>query len=117
MDDGKAPSPSRQSRVRKSWSWGWAAAVTSSPPTPSPACSTRGSRYRGCFSLDPMLPVLRRLGGPLNPRRTPRIILAAAEGRLALTADGRARVPRGRKPTVPHDWLTHGYVTPRPAPP
>src|SRR5207247_316759 len=40
-------------------------------------------RYQGCFSLDPVLPVLRSLSVSLGPTRTPRIILAAADNQLA----------------------------------
>jgi Protein of unknown function (DUF1152) len=72
-------------------------------------------RYRGCFALGPILPVLRALGGNLSPTRTPQLILAAAEGRLARTDAGRVVVPRGRKPAVPASWLTTAFVfTPPP---
>ena len=58
-------------------------------------------RYAGCFSLEPILPVLREHSASLSPSRTPRIILAAAAGLLARNRDGRCIVPRGRKPAVP----------------
>ncbi len=67
-------------------------------------------RYRGCFPLDPMLPIFRAFRESLSPIRTPQIILAAAEDRLARTSNGRVVVPRGRKPAVPKDWLTRGFV-------
>jgi hypothetical protein len=67
-------------------------------------------RYRGCFALDPILPTLRAFLGSLGPTRTPQIILAAAEGRLAQTGNGHVVVPRGRKPAVPKHWLTTGFV-------
>jgi hypothetical protein len=67
-------------------------------------------RYAGCFSLDPILPILRSHSTSLSPTRTPRIILAAAEDRLAQGRDGKVIVPRGRKPAVPRDWLLTGFV-------
>jgi hypothetical protein len=75
-------------------------------------------RYRGSFALDPVLPILRSLGEGLNPRRTPQIILAAVEEGLETRGNGRVVVPRGRRPVVPRDWLTRGFVfTPEPLPP
>ena len=65
---------------------------------------------RGCFSLEPILPDLRALSGPLSPVRTARIILAAADGQLESTPDGRLVVPRGRRPAVTAGWLTTGFV-------
>jgi hypothetical protein len=59
-------------------------------------------RYLGCFSLDAALADLRALSEPLTERRTPRIIVAAAEGRLTCDESGRCVVPR--------EWLTHGFV-------
>lgn len=74
-------------------------------------------RYRGCFALDPILPVMRSLSGGLNETRTPRIILRAADGQLAHTGDGRLVVPRGCNPVVPAEWLTHAFVfEPEPLP-
>jgi hypothetical protein len=67
-------------------------------------------RYRGCFLLEPILPVLRSLSGALSPTRTPRVILAAADGALAEGQNGRVVVPRGRRPAVPRGWLTRGFV-------
>jgi hypothetical protein len=72
-------------------------------------------RYLGCFSLEPLLPTLRSLSGPLSPTRTPCLILAAAEGRLERTESGLLVVPRGKRPAVPESWLTHAFVF-RPAP-
>jgi hypothetical protein len=66
-------------------------------------------RYRGCFSLAPVLDVLRRLSATLEARRTPRIILAAADGALPETG-GLVTVPRGSKPRFPASWLTHAFV-------
>jgi hypothetical protein len=66
--------------------------------------------YRGWFTLDPFLPTFGLFRESLSPTRTPQIILAAAEGRLAHTGDGRVVVPRGRKPAVPASWLTTGFV-------
>jgi hypothetical protein len=73
------------------------------------AFTVAGGRYRGCFVLDPVLPILRWLSEGLNPRRTPRIILAAAEERLETRGTDRV-VPRGRRPVVPREWLTRGFV-------
>jgi hypothetical protein len=72
--------------------------------------SAAAGLYRGCFLLAPLLPVLRPLSAPLSPRRTPRIILAAADGELRPNAEGRIIVPRGREPAVPAAWLAHGFV-------
>jgi hypothetical protein len=66
--------------------------------------------YRGCFALEPTFPVLRRQSAGLSSKRTPCIVLAAAEGRLQTDAAGRVVVPRGLKPAVPPDWLLHGFV-------
>ncbi len=67
-------------------------------------------RYRGCFALEPLFDVLRPLSARLNARRTPRIILAAADGELKTSSDGRVGVPRGIKPAVPREWLLHAFV-------
>jgi hypothetical protein len=67
-------------------------------------------RYRGCFALDPLLPILRSLSGGLKESRTPRIILRAADGQLARTSGGRTVVPRGCNPVVPSAWLAHAFV-------
>src|SRR5262249_44820606 len=67
-------------------------------------------RYRGCFALDPLLPILQDFRECLGPTRTPRIILPAAEDQLDHTSNGRVVVPRGRKPAVPRNWLTTGFV-------
>jgi hypothetical protein len=66
-------------------------------------------RYRGCFTLDPLFDVFRAFSGSLGPTRTPQIILATAEGRLA-SADGLVTVPRGKRPRVPKSWLTTAFV-------
>jgi hypothetical protein len=66
--------------------------------------------YAGCFALEPVLAELRKLSESLSSQRTPRIILAAAEGRLECDARGRCVVPRGIQPAVPREWLTHGFV-------
>jgi hypothetical protein len=68
------------------------------------------NRYRGCFALGPLFPVLRSLSTGLNARRTPRIILAAAAGELKSNSDGIVGVPRGIKPVVPREWLLHAFV-------
>jgi hypothetical protein len=65
--------------------------------------------YRGCFSLEPVLDVMRELSAPLSPQRTPRIILSAAAGELKGDGD-LVTVPRGRKPVVPRAWLLRGFV-------
>ncbi len=67
-------------------------------------------RYAGCFSLGPALAELRALSEPLTSKRTPRIIVAAAEDRLDRDPAGRCIVPRGLRPAVPREWLTHGFV-------
>lgn len=66
--------------------------------------------FRGRFSLGPMLPTYEAFRECLSPERTPRIVLAAFKGELARTDDGRLIVPRGRKPKVPAEWLTTGFV-------
>jgi hypothetical protein len=65
--------------------------------------------YRGCFALDPILPILKGFRECLSLTRTPQIILAAAEDRLQ-TSRSWVVVPRGRKPAVPKYWLTTGFV-------
>jgi hypothetical protein len=67
-------------------------------------------RYAGCFSLEPILPILRSHSPSLSPTRTPRIILAAVEDQLVHGRDGKVIVPRGRKPAVPRAWLLTGFV-------
>jgi hypothetical protein len=67
-------------------------------------------RYRGCFALDPLLPVFHNYRESLGPSRTPQIILAAFEDRLARAINRLVVVPRGRNPAVPRDWLTTGFV-------
>ena len=75
-------------------------------------------RYRGCFALAPILPILRSLSGGLSESRTPRIVLRAADGQLARTTDGRLVVPRGCNPVVPAEWLANAFVfEPEPAAP
>jgi hypothetical protein len=74
------------------------------------AAAAAAGRYRGCFVLDPVLPIFRALSEGLNPQRTPRIILAAVDERLEKRGDGRVVVPRGRHPVVPRGWLTRGFV-------
>ena len=66
--------------------------------------------YRGCFALEPILPVLRSLSGDLADSRTPRIILRAADGQLTRTHDGNVIVPRGCNPVVPPTWLANAFV-------
>jgi hypothetical protein len=72
--------------------------------------AVRAGRYRGCFSLASVLETVRSLSEALTPGRTPRIVLAAADGKLTTTGSGRVIVPRGCKPAVPIEWLTHGFV-------
>jgi hypothetical protein len=69
------------------------------------------SRYRGCFSLEPLYPDLRRLAVGLTSERTPCIMLAAA-ARLTAGArpDDTMLVERDRKPEIPLAWLTRGFV-------
>ncbi len=67
-------------------------------------------RYLGCFPLGPALDDLRTFSEPLTDGRTPRIILAAAADRLERDESGRCVVPRGLRPVVPREWLTHGFV-------
>ncbi|MBY0459640.1 MAG: DUF1152 domain-containing protein [Gemmataceae bacterium] len=67
-------------------------------------------RYRGCFRLEPLMPVLRAHSAGLSDARTPRILLAAADGLLARTDDGLVTVPRGCRPVVPAEWLSHAFV-------
>jgi hypothetical protein len=66
-------------------------------------------RYRGSFSLAPVLPTLQTLSTTLEATRTPRIILNAAARELK-HYDDEMIVPRGIKPSVPLRWLTHGFV-------
>jgi hypothetical protein len=66
--------------------------------------------YRGCFSVSPLLDTYRSFSASLGATRTPQIILAAAESRLAKASGGRVIVPRGREPAVPESWLASAYV-------
>lgn len=66
--------------------------------------------YRGCFGLEPLLPVLRAQSAGLDESRTPRIILRAADGELTRTHDGSVIVPRGCNPVVPPAWLANAFV-------
>jgi hypothetical protein len=66
--------------------------------------------YRGSFSLEPTFPILRQFSPSLGPTRTPRIILSAADGLLATNAAGRVVVPRGCRPSLPREWLTHAFA-------
>lgn len=68
------------------------------------------NRYRGCFSLAPLLPTLGELSVGLSDSRTPRIILAATSDRLRRTDAGLQVVPRGCEPAVPAAWLSHAFV-------
>jgi hypothetical protein len=70
----------------------------------------RSGRYRGCFALAPILPILREQSFDLSETRTPRIILAAADEQLSRTNDGLVIVPRGCKPVVPMSWLANAFV-------
>ena len=74
------------------------------------AARLNAGAYRGCFPLAPILPVLREQSSGLSEARTPRIVLAAADGRLDRTATGRVVVPRGCRPAVPPSWLAHAFV-------
>jgi hypothetical protein len=67
-------------------------------------------RYRGCFALDPLLPVLRAQSFDLAESRTPNIILRAANGELTSTSAGQIIVPRGCNPVVPPAWLANAFV-------
>jgi hypothetical protein len=69
----------------------------------------QAGNYRGCFALAPVLEVLRERSANLTAKRTPRIILAAADGQLK-PAGSKVVVPRGIKPALPARWLTHGFV-------
>jgi hypothetical protein len=69
-----------------------------------------GGRYRGCFALAPLLPTLRAQSFGLAESRTPRIILAAADGALPTAPDGTQTVPRGCRTAVPASWLAHAFV-------
>lgn len=66
--------------------------------------------YRGRFPLSLIADVLRAHSGGLKESRTPRIVLAAADGLLPRTSDGRLTVPRGCTPSVPAEWLAHAFV-------
>jgi hypothetical protein len=74
------------------------------------AARLHAGAYRGCFPVAPILPVLREQSRGLSESRTPRIVLAAADGRLDRTATGRVVVPRGCRPEVPPSWLAHAFV-------
>ncbi|MBI2566860.1 MAG: DUF1152 domain-containing protein [Candidatus Schekmanbacteria bacterium] len=68
-------------------------------------------RVRGSVPLDdPALELMRSLSVFLDPDRTPRIILAAAEDRLQWSPHGGVVVPRGRYPSVPRAWLLRALV-------
>jgi Protein of unknown function (DUF1152) len=69
------------------------------------------SRLRGWFSLEPALPMLSQLASPLEPTRTPNIIVSAFEDRLdSGDAPGELLVPRGIWPSIPRSWLTAAVV-------
>lgn len=67
------------------------------------------AEYRGCFSLEPFVPVYRALSATLKKRRTPGIILSAFDNQLEVVHN-QVKVPRGCKPWVPCDWLTQAWV-------
>lgn len=62
------------------------------------------------FSLEPLHGILKEYGENLKPSRTPNLIHRAANGELEEVTPGRVRVPRYQEPTVPLEWLLHGYV-------
>jgi hypothetical protein len=71
-------------------------------------CQEHNGRYRGCFSLGPILAEMTSLSAPLSRKRTPRIIEAAAAGRLHSQGAGRVVVPRGERPVVPREPAAPG---------
>ncbi len=69
------------------------------------------NRYLGCFSIEPMLPVMRELAAPLKRKRTPNIIVDACSGALDMSSDGQSLiVPRGLRPEIPKRWLSVALV-------
>jgi hypothetical protein len=66
--------------------------------------------YRGCFPLESITSVLREHTLGLRETRTPRIILAAADGLLSRDNNSRVIVPRGCRPAVPDSWLSHVFI-------
>lgn len=61
--------------------------------------------YRGVFSLEPYVPILREHGRELGAERTPNIICRAFDSET-----DPVEVPRGRRPHIPRAWLTSAFV-------
>ena len=71
----------------------------------------RLGEYRGCFSLEPMVPLMKRLAAPLHKTRTPNIIVAAFEDCLTRPEPPDfVEIPRCLRPFVPRAWLQMGFV-------
>ena len=66
--------------------------------------------FLGRFPITAMIPDFKDLGGWLTKGKTPQIIVAAAEGRLEKTPEGRVVVPRLKRPEVPREWFLQAYV-------
>ena len=71
----------------------------------------RQGEYRGCFSLEPMVPLMKQLAAPLHKKRTPNIIVAAFEDCLSQSdPPDFVEIPRCIRPFVPRAWLQKGFV-------
>jgi hypothetical protein len=71
----------------------------------------RLGEYRGCFSLEPMIPLMKQLAAHLRKERTPNIIVAAFEDCLTRPdPPDFVEIPRCLQPLVPRTWLQKGFV-------
>lgn len=71
----------------------------------------RLGEYRGCFSLEPMVPLMKRLAAPLDGKRTSNIVVAAFEDSFTrLNPSEFVTIPRGQHPLVPRTWLEEAFV-------
>jgi len=69
--------------------------------------------YRGCFSVDSLIPILKNCSKSLSETRTPNIIVNAYEKKLEYDPPNQnllVRIYRGLNPTVPIKWLTTCFV-------
>lgn len=67
--------------------------------------------FKGCFNLSPMLEAYRARAKGLAHSRTPNIICNAIEEKKIDRRKGdKIVIPRGRKPTIPLEWIRSGFV-------
>jgi len=66
----------------------------------------------GCFGLDCMKEVFATFAAPLEPGRTPNIVLRAMRNSLDVVQQDPlfVKVPRNLNPIVPHKWLVNAWV-------